>query len=288
MTPFRKAPLLLACVAMTMASAGNAQVQPIDPNRAIDGDLSGQARPAPSAPQSSASSAGAEFARPTYAEPGTTPALPADPRAQPSIDAGPPPVAAVPPSPGSAGFDCGSTSPGPQTASAASVPGSVPVNTTYHEDDLIGAAQGVFGKGAKGVADIIHDLLRKQGEPVGYITGREAGAAFVVGLRYGSGTLCHKIEGRRPVYWTGPSIGFDAGASGGSTFVLVYNLYDSENLYKRFAAGEGQAFLIGGFNASYLRRGDVVLIPIRAGVGLRLGVNGGYMKFSRKQNWMPF
>ncbi|WP_366857763.1 EipA family protein [Novosphingobium sp.] len=279
---------------MTMASAGNAQVQSIDPNRAIDGDLSSNAaRPAPSAPRSSQqsspqSSAGAEFARPAYSEPGTTPALPADPQAQPSIDAGPAPVAAVPPSPGSAGFDCGSTSPGQQTASAAGMPGSVPANTTYREDDLIGAAQGVFGKGAKGVADIIHDLLRKQGEPVGYIVGREAGAAFVVGLRYGSGTLCHKIEGRRPVYWTGPSIGFDAGASGGSTFVLVYNLYDSENLYKRFAAGEGQAFLIGGFNASYLRRGDVVLIPIRAGVGLRLGVNGGYMKFSRKQNWMPF
>ncbi|GAC1406398.1 MAG: hypothetical protein NVSMB69_05950 [Novosphingobium sp.] len=288
MTPFRKAPLLLACVAMTMASAGNAQVQSIDPNRAIDADLSGQARAAPSARQSSTPSAGAQFAQPNYSEPGTTPALPADPQAQPSIDSGPPPVAPAPPSPGSAGFDCGSTSPGQRTASAASVPGSVPANTTYHEDDLIGAAQNVFGKGAKGVADIIHDLLRKQGEPVGYITGREAGAAFVVGLRYGSGTLCHKIEGRRPVYWTGPSVGFDAGASGGSTFVLVYNLYDSENLYKRFAAGEGQAFLIGGFNASYLRRGDVVLIPIRAGVGLRLGVNGGYMKFSRHQNWMPF
>ena len=286
MTRFRKLPLLLACVAMTMASATSAQVQSIDPNRAIDGDLpSGAARSAPRAPQTSA---GAEFARPAYAEPGTIPALPADRQAQPSIDAGPPPVTAMAPSPGSAGFNCGSTAPAQQTASATGTPAAAPVNTTYHEDDLIGAAQGVFGKGAKGVADIIHDLLRKQGEPVGYIVGREAGAAFVVGLRYGSGTLCHKIEGRRPVYWTGPSIGFDAGASGGSTFVLVYNLYDSENLYKRFPAGEGQAFLIGGFNASYLRRGDVVLIPIRAGVGLRLGVNGGYMKFSRRQNWMPF
>ena len=286
MTRFRKLPLLLVCVAMTMASATRAQVQSIDPNRAIDGDLpSGAARSMSRPPQTSA---GAEFARPAYAEPGTIPALPADSQAQPSIDAGPPPVAAMAPSPGSASFNCGSTAPAQQTASATGTPAAAPVNTTYHEDDLIGAAQGVFGKGAKGVADIIHDLLRKQGEPVGYIVGREAGAAFVVGLRYGSGTLCHKIEGRRPVYWTGPSIGFDAGASGGSTFVLVYNLYDSENLYKRFPAGEGQAFLIGGFNASYLRRGDVVLIPIRAGVGLRLGVNGGYMKFSRRQNWMPF
>lgn len=287
MTRFGKIPQMLACVAMSMASTAGAQVQSIDPNRTIDADIAASsARPASNPLQPA--TVGADFARPGYTEPGTTPALPADPQAQPSIDAGVPAVASAPPSPGSPGFNCGLTTPMAQTASVNGGAAGVPANTTYREDDLIGAAQGVFGKGAKGVADIIHDLLRKQGEPVGYIVGREAGAAFVVGLRYGSGTLCHKIEGRRAVYWTGPSVGFDAGASGGSTFVLVYNLYDSENLYKRFAAGEGQAFLIGGFNASYLRRGDVVLIPIRAGVGLRLGVNGGYMKFSRRQNWMPF
>lgn len=158
---------------------------------------------------------------------------------------------------------------------------------TYHEDDLIGAAEGVFGKGAKGVAQVIQNILKKQGEPNGYIKGREAGGAIAVGLRYGSGTLFHKVEGQRPVYWTGPSIGFDGGASAGSTLVLVYNLYNTEDLYKRFGAGEGQAFVVGGFNISYLRRGDVVLIPVRAGVGLRLGVNAGYMKFSKKQNWFP-
>jgi hypothetical protein len=159
---------------------------------------------------------------------------------------------------------------------------------TYHKDDLIGAAEGVFGKGAEGLAHMIEDLLKKQGEPNGYIVGREAGGAFVVGLRYGSGTLHHKVEGEKPVYWTGPSIGFDAGANAGKTFVLVYNLYDSEELYKRFPAGEGQAYLVGGFNASYMRQGDVVLIPVRMGVGLRLGVNAGYMKFTKHQKWLPF
>lgn len=159
---------------------------------------------------------------------------------------------------------------------------------TYHKDDIIGAAEGVFGKGAEGLARMIEDLLKKQGEPNGYIVGREAGGAFIVGLRYGSGTLFHKVEGQKPVYWTGPSIGFDAGANAGKTFVLVYNLYDSQELYKRFPAGEGQAYLIGGFNASYMRQGDVVLIPIRMGVGLRLGVNAGYMKFSRTAKWLPF
>ncbi len=159
---------------------------------------------------------------------------------------------------------------------------------TYKQDDLIGAAEGVFGKGAKGLAQMIQDLLKKQGEPNGYIVGREGGGALVVGLRYGSGTLHHKVEGQKPVYWTGPSIGFDAGANAGSTFVLVYNLYNTEDLYKRFPAGEGQAYLVGGFNASYLRRGDIVLIPIRMGAGLRLGINAGYMKFSKKQKWLPF
>ena len=159
---------------------------------------------------------------------------------------------------------------------------------TYGEDDLIGAAEGVFGKGAQGVAKLIQDLLKDQGQPNGYIVGREAGGAFIVGARYGSGTLHHKIEGERKVYWTGPSVGFDAGANAGNTFVLVYNLFDTEELYERYPAGEGQAYLIGGLHASYMRKGDVVLIPIRVGAGLRLGVNAGYMKFSKKQRWLPF
>ncbi len=165
---------------------------------------------------------------------------------------------------------------------------AVPSEDTYQEDDLIGAAEDVFGKGAQGLGKFIEDILKKQGRPNGYIVGREGGGAFVVGLRYGSGTLNHKVEGQKPVYWTGPSIGPDAGANAGSTFILVYNLYDTEDIYKRYPAGEGVAYLGGGFNASYLRRGDVVLIPIRVGAGLRLGANVGYMRFSKKQRWLPF
>lgn len=171
----------------------------------------------------------------------------------------------------------------PQAAATSAAPGD-----TYKEDDLIGAAEGVFGKGAKGLAGMIEDILKKQGEPNAYIVGREASGALGLGVRYGSGTLYHKIEGERPAYWTGPSIGFDAGANAGNTFVLVYNLFDSEDLYKRFPAGEGAAYLVGGFNASYMRRGDIVLIPIRVGVGARLGANVGYMKFRKKQSWLPF
>ena len=178
--------------------------------------------------------------------------------------------------------------PGMESSAAPTATPPAGDQSTYQEDDLIGAAEGVFGKGAQGLGNLIEDILKKQGRPNGYIVGREGGGALVVGLRYGSGTLHHKVEGEKPVYWTGPSIGFDAGANAGSTFVLVYNLYDSEDLYRRFPSGEGVAYLVGGFNASYLRRGDIVLIPIRVGAGLRLGANVGYMKFSKKQRWLPF
>lgn len=242
---------MLAALASTQAAA---QMTQVDPDAAIDGDLahgqpSDAAAPAPTA-------------------------YPAD--QVPAVDGGVPAA------------DTTAT----ETASAPAVDSSgvviPPGSETYREDDLIGAAEGLFGKGAKGIADVIRDVLKKQGEPNGYIVGREGGGAFVVGVRYGSGTLFHKVEGQQPVYWTGPSIGFDTGASAGSTFVLVYNLHDTEELYKRFPAGEGQAYFVGGFNVSYMRSGNVVLIPVRTGAGLRLGVNAGYMKFTHKQDWVPF
>lgn len=214
------------------------------------------------------------------ATPQAPPATTAQAPAEPTVDATLGNYAAPPPA--------------TDTAAPVEVPSTTTTITpaatsdTYGEDDLIGAAEGVFGKGAEGLARLVEDLLKKQGRPNAYIIGREAGGAFIVGARYGSGTLHHKVEGERKVYWTGPSIGFDAGANAGNTFVLVYNLYDSEDLFKRFPAGEGQAYFVGGLTASYLRRGDVVLIPIRVGAGLRLGINAGYMKFSKEQKWVPF
>jgi hypothetical protein len=171
-------------------------------------------------------------------------------------------------------------------ASAATSPAAAEAKVP--RKDVFAAAEGVFGKGAEGLADVIEDLLRKQGEPNAYITGREAGGAFIAGVRYGSGTLHHQVEGDRPVFWTGPSLGFDFGADAAKVFVLVYNLHDSQRLFRRFPAAEGNAYVIGGFTASYLRRGDVVLIPVRMGVGARLGVNAGYMRFSQKNRWLPF
>jgi hypothetical protein len=161
-------------------------------------------------------------------------------------------------------------------------------NESVANKDVLSAAEGVFGKGANGLADMIEKLLKDQGQPTAYITGREAGGAFVVGLRYGSGTLHHQIEGDRKVHWTGPSVGFDFGADANKVFVLVYNLNDTQRLFRRFPAAEGNAYVVGGLTASYLRSGDMVLIPIRMGVGARLGINAGYMKFSQKSKWLPF
>lgn len=181
---------------------------------------------------------------------------------------------------GSAGTDVATTATNPAAPAGS--------ETTYQRDDLIAAAGGLFGDGAEGLARMIENILEEQGEPNGYIIGREAGGAFIFGLRYGSGTLFHRVEGEQPVYWTGPSIGFDVGANGASTFVLVYNLYDTNELFQRFPAVEGDAYFIGGVTASYLRSGDKVLIPIRVGAGLRLGANIGYMNFSRNRRWLPF
>jgi hypothetical protein len=167
-------------------------------------------------------------------------------------------------------------------------PGMTPPSDTVPRDDIFTAAEGVFGKGAEGLGGMLERILKEQGEPSAYIAGQEASGAFVFGVRYGSGTMRHRIEGDRPVYWTGPSLGFDAGADANKVFVLVYNLHDSQELFRRYPAASGHAYAVGGFTASYLRRGDVVLIPIRLGVGLRLGVNAGYMRFSEKNRWLPF
>lgn len=159
---------------------------------------------------------------------------------------------------------------------------------TYQRNDLFSAGERVFGKGAAGLGGILEKILKDQGEPNAYIAGREASGAVVVGLRYGSGTLSHRVEGDLPVYWTGPSVGFDLGGNASKIFVLAYNLYDTADIYRRFPEGEGHLYFVGGFSATYLRRGNIVLIPIRLGVGVRAGVNVGYMKFSRKQRWLPF
>ena len=258
--------MAMGLIATMLAGPAAAQVRTIDPNQAIDGDLEGPRVPPPPA----TSNRSEPYREPTYTE-----EVPAEQDVPPPLEAPAPAPPPPPPVPGT---------PGAQERAEATTDAA----GTFKRDDLIGAGEGVFGKGAEGFASIIEKILSEQGEPNAYIAGREAAGAFVVGLRYGSGIMTHKIEGQMPVYWTGPSIGFDVGGDANKVFVLVYNLYDTADLYRRFPAAEGRLYFVGGFAATYLRRGNVVLIPVRLGVGYRAGVNVGYMKFTQKSNWLPF
>lgn len=245
--------LSFALVLGSLAPVHAAQVRTIDPNQAIDGDLSSRPPPLPARVDQSADDA--RLGEPVPSEP---------------VAAGP----------------SGATISAPAASAANST--ATATDRTYKREDLFGAGERVFGKGAQGLAGILEKILKDQGEPNAYVAGREASGAVVVGLRYGSGTLSHKIEGDMPIFWTGPSVGFDLGGNAAKVFVLVYNLYDSADIFRRYPEGEGHLYFVGGFSATYLRRGNVVLIPIRLGVGVRAGVNVGYMKFRRKQHWLPF
>ncbi len=245
----------LGAFAASIASSAPAQVRTIDPNQALDGDL---------APQDSAPAQTRGQVQ----------------RQQPAYPDRPAPVEPVAP----ASPPRASTDPSAQTRAEATMTAA----DTYERDDLLAAGEGVFGKGAAGLGGILENILKDQGQPNAYIAGREASGAFILGVRYGSGIMSHKVEGQQPVYWTGPSVGFDVGGDANKVFVLVYNLYDTEELYKRFPAVEGRLYLVGGFAATYLRRGNVVLIPIRLGVGWRAGVNVGYMNLTHKSRWLPF
>lgn len=247
---------LSAALALMLSGAAQAQMQTVDPNSASD------LAPVPA----SEAGYGTRVSAPAPAAPAPEPASTQAAADAVAIEGG-----AMPPAVATSGAQTGETA-----------------GTTYAQDDVLAAAEGVFGKGAEGLAKLVEKIFAEQGRPNAYIAGREAGGAIIVGVRYGSGTLFHKVEGQLPIYWTGPSLGFDLGANGAKSFVLVYNLFDSADIFKRYPAVEGTAYIVGGFTATYLRRGDVVLIPIRLGVGWRLGVNVGYMNFTRKSKAVPF
>ncbi len=154
--------------------------------------------------------------------------------------------------------------------------------------EISAAADGAFGEATEEVGMVIQKIFADLGKPNAYIVGREGGGALIVGLRYGRGKLFSKVEGERDIFWTGPSIGPDIGGDASRSFVLVYNLHDSDEIFQRFPAVEGKAYLIGGVSANYHQRGDIVLVPVRLGAGWRLGANVGYIKYSREGRVIPF
>ncbi|MCG6896048.1 MAG: DUF1134 domain-containing protein [Thiocapsa sp.] len=159
---------------------------------------------------------------------------------------------------------------------------------TFSEQEIVARVEGFFGQGAEQIALVVQKIFKDQGEPNAYIAGEEVAGALAVGLRYGRGTLNLKYEPERPVYWQGPSIGFDIGFNASKVFILVYRLPAAEALYQRFPGVEGSLYFVGGVGANYLQSGDVVLAPIRFGAGWRQGVSAGYMDFTDRAHINPF
>ncbi len=159
---------------------------------------------------------------------------------------------------------------------------------SFSPQEIVDAGNRFFGTVSRGLAAVVEKAVSRWGEPNGYILGEEGSGAFVAGLRYGEGTLYPKNAGDLKVYWQGPTVGFDWGGEGARTMMLVYNLPATGAIYQRFAGIDGSAYFIGGFGMTALTANNVVVVPIRSGVGMRLGANIGYLKFTPQATWNPF
>ena len=176
----------------------------------------------------------------------------------------------------------------PALAQSSPPPGTLPPSESrFSSIEIVNAGHSFFGTVSRGLAQVVEKAVSQWGLPNGYILGEEAAGAFVAGLRYGEGILYTKNAGDLKVYWQGPSIGFDAGGEGARTMMLVYSLPSTQAIYERFGGVDGSAYFIGGFGMTALTANNVVLVPIRSGVGLRLGANVGYLKFTPKPTWNP-
>jgi hypothetical protein len=163
-----------------------------------------------------------------------------------------------------------------------------PRSNQYSSNEVIDAGHQFFGGISRGLASIIEKAVSQWGLPNGYVLGEEASGAFIGGLRYGEGRLYTKNGGDLRVFWQGPSLGFDAGADGARTMMLVYNLPRTEAIFDRFGGIAGSAYFVGGLGMTALMGNDIVVVPIRSGLGLRLGANLGYLKFTERPTWNPF
>lgn len=159
---------------------------------------------------------------------------------------------------------------------------------TYSIDEITGAARGVFGNMSSSLASVIEHAFSKYGRPTAYVIGEEGGGAFIAGVRYGNGRLYFKHQKAGRVYWHGPSVGYDFGASGSRTLFLIYGLQEARELYSGFSGIDGSAYFIGGAGITFLTNEKVIMAPIRTGLGFRLGANVGYLRFTSRATWNPF
>ncbi len=158
----------------------------------------------------------------------------------------------------------------------------------YTSQEIVDAGHHFFGATSGGLASVVEHLFSSYGLPNGYILGEEGSGAFFAGATYGEGTLYTKNVGDHRVFWQGPSLGIDVGGQGSRTMILVYNLNSVPALYQRYAGMSGQAYVVAGLGFHVLRQGDILLVPVRTGVGARLGVNLGYLKLTPNPTWNPF
>ncbi|MHA1573109.1 MAG: DUF1134 domain-containing protein [Alphaproteobacteria bacterium] len=175
----------------------------------------------------------------------------------------------------------------------APVPPSLPQPTGkttqgYSIDEVREITQGFFGTISTNLASVIEYAFSKSGRPSAYVLGKEGGGAFLAGVRYGSGTLFMRSGGKEKIYWHGPSLGTDFGAAGSRTMFLIYRLNEPADLYRQFAGVDGSAYFVGGIGITFLKGGKVIMAPIRSGIGLRLGANIGYIRFTPRPTWNPF
>ncbi len=168
------------------------------------------------------------------------------------------------------------------------VPEVPPGHQTFKRDEIIAASKTFFGNASEDLARLIQRAFADYGEPVAYIEGEEGSGAFIAGLRYGQGYVQYKGGGRGPIFWQGPSVGYDFGGNASKVFTLIYNLDNREQLFQRFPGVDGSIYVVAGFGLNYQKSGDVVMAPIRTGVGLRAGASVGYLHYTRAPSILPF
>jgi hypothetical protein len=158
----------------------------------------------------------------------------------------------------------------------------------YSSRELVDSGNKFFGNVSSGLASVIEKAVSRYGQPNGYILGQEGGGALFGGLRYGEGVLYTRNAGNHRLYWQGPSLGLDIGGDGARTMILVYNMPSVQSLYTRFGGVNGSAYIVGGFGITALAGNNMTLVPVRSGIGARLGINVGYLKFTDHATWNPF
>jgi len=171
-------------------------------------------------------------------------------------------------------------------AAPAAAAGSV--SDTFSINEITKTGGEFFGSVSQGLASLVEKAVSQFGLPNGYILGEEGSGAFILGARYGEGTLYTRNQGDYPLFWQGPSIGFDAGGDGSKVMMLVYNLSSTNDIFNRYPGVDGSAYVVGGLGMTVMKQGKVVVVPIRSGVGLRAGLNVGYLRFTQQPTWNPF